>query len=187
MYALRIKSTTDSPEKDFGMLLSSIHTDSPQRPFAVSFPEFEKTIGQTLVLLAESKDDLFAVLRGKKTSNFLIGNFEIGTPFEVDAHNASTFEVFSRIRLKEEKGTISHLARQKRRGAKIENPRRSVSSSENKPPFLVIKSQTNNQVFPLFIKREKIKTTTLPTTENAEKRFCLKASTYGLGGIIPKI
>ena len=75
MYALRIKSTTDSPEKDFGMLLSSIHADSPQRPFAVSFPEFEKTIGQTLVLWAESKDDLFAVLRGKKDVEFFDREF----------------------------------------------------------------------------------------------------------------
>ena len=181
MYALRIKSTTDSPEKDFGMLLSSIHADSPQRPFAVSFPELEKTIGQTLVLWAESKDDLFAVLRGKKTSNFLIGNFEIGAHFEVDAHNASSFEVFSRIRPKEEKKIRSYLDRQKRRG-KIENLERSVSSSENKPPSLVIKSQTNNQVFPLFIKREKIKTMTL-----SQKDFRLKASTYGLGATIPKI
>ncbi len=187
MYALKIKSTTNSPEMDFGTLLSLIHADSPKRPFAVSFPELEKTIGKTLVLWTESKDDLFAVLRGKKTSNFLIGNFEIGAPFEVDTHNVSTFEVFSRIRPKEEKGTMSYLARQKRRGAKIEISERSFTSSENRSPSLVIKSQTNNQVFPLFIKREKIKTTTLPTTENAEKRFCLKASTYGLGGIIPKI
>ena len=57
----------------FGHLLSRIHADSPQKQFAIGFPEYsENSLGRELRLFTETRLDSLDIIRGPETSCYIL-------------------------------------------------------------------------------------------------------------------
>ena len=171
----------------FGHLLSRIHADSPQKQFAIGFPEYsENSLGRELRLFTETRLDALDILRGPETSCYILGNLAITPPEEIPVESFGKVELFVRRRSDNDKRSLSAILRKEKRTGRSPNFRIEQEGSctkiqfgnnRKKLPNLFIQSRSTRQSFCVYVEKIQI-------IGNYPGLF-IPGNAYGLGGVTP--